>query len=114
MSLVLAWVGGFLTGEVLQLGAWKLGHADKPWRGYITGEAPAHWLFNLGLVAICGVAWSVNLLGPALEKIGLATPIAQLLTISPPFGFIMAGLVDVLGDKYAYGLLARFSKKEDA
>lgn len=113
MRLILAWLLGFLAGEVMQLGAWKLGHAEKPWNSYITGEAPAHWLFNLSLVAICGVAWSEGLLGPALEKIGITTPIGQLLSISPPFGFILSALIDVLGDKYAFGFIKRFTRKDE-
>lgn len=114
INLVVAWLLGFLAGEVMQLGAWKLGHADKPWKAYVTGEAPGHWMFNLGVVALCGVAWSTEILGPILEKVGFTTPIGALLSVSPPFGFIMAGLVDVLADKYAYGFLTRFTKKEDA
>lgn len=114
IHLVIAWLLGFLAGEVFQLGAWKLGHADKPWLSYVTGEAPAHWMVNLAFVAVAGVAWSEGILGPVLDKVGLATPIGALLAVSPPFGFILAALVDVLADKYAFGLLARFSKKEDA
>lgn len=116
IHLIVAWLLGFLAGEMGQLGAWRLNkaNAEKPWKVYITGEAPAHWMFNLAVVAVAGVAWSEQILGPLLEKVGLATPIGALLAVSPPFGFMCAALVDVFADKYAYGLLTRFSKKEDA
>ena len=111
MNTMIPYVLGFLTGELLQLGAWKMGHSKLPWKGYLQ-VGPAHWAFNLGIVAVVGVMWKFEILGPVLSHFGI-TPIAQLLTISPPFGYLMAVAADVLADKYAYGIVARFLRKSE-
>lgn len=109
MRITGAFILGFLVGELFQLGCWKMGRPERRLKGYFQ-ESWGHWCVNLTAVAVVGVLWWSELLGPLLGHIGF-TPIAQLLVISPPFGFLLAVAADVMGDKLAFGLVRYISRK---
>jgi hypothetical protein len=109
MNITGAFIAGFMLGEIFQLGAWKMAHPDAtPW-GYFK-EGWGHWCINLTMVCVMGVLWWSEMLGPILGHLGF-TPVAQLLSISPPFGFLLAFVTDIAGDKLAHGLTVYLSKK---
>ena len=109
MNIASAFIAGFFLGELFQLGAWKMGHPDRTLAGYFK-ESWGHWCINLAMVGLMGVLWYTELLGPLLGHLGFS-PIAQLLSISPPFGFLLAFATDIMGDKLAFGLTAYLARK---
>jgi hypothetical protein len=106
--MLLAFLGGVLAGELLQLGTWKTGHPGQPWKGYFDVGLP-HLLINGSVVAAVGVSWQCGLLTKILDLTG-ATPIAQLLEVSPPFGFLLATAADVYGDRIAFAFRDKVSR----
>jgi hypothetical protein len=102
VTLILYFLGGVLAGEAFQWATWKGGHRDQRWRGYWNVGLP-HLIVNLTIVLGVLAAWHCGLLAYILGMFGF-TPIAQLLSISPPWGFLVAMLADIMGDKIAYVL----------
>ena len=100
--MLVAFLLGIAAGEAFQWGTWKASHLTEPWSGYWKVGLP-HLIINVCIVTGVGVAWRWGLLTDLLALVG-ATPIAQLLSLSPPYGFVLAFTADVCGDKLAYAL----------
>ena len=100
MNLQFCFVAGIVAGELFQWGTWKGGHPDQPWAGYWKVGLP-HLLVNIAVVVGVVAFWYSGALTKLLEVAGFS-PIAQLLSISPPWGFVVAMLSDICGDKIAY------------
>jgi hypothetical protein len=99
---------GIATGELYQWCIWKSKNPDKKWRGYWIQGLP-HMGMNAAIVLGCFTAWHCGALSKIIELFG-GTPIAQLLAVSPPVGYLITLMADVLGDQIAYALQARFGK----
>ena len=107
-----AFAAGVLLGEMCQWCLWMMGHPTRGKLGYWKVGIP-HLVINLTVVIAAYAAWHCGVLAAVLGMLG-ATPIAQLLSISPPVGFLLALFSDVFGDKFAYAATtyvgSKFSK----
>ena len=102
MNLILCFLAGVLAGEAFQWSTWKATRPSQRWRGYWNVGLP-HLIVNLTIVLGVLAAWHCGLLAYLVGLFGFS-PIAQLLSISPPWGFLVAMLADICGDKIAYVL----------
>ena len=102
MILCLHYLAGILSGELFQWSTWKAGHPDEPWKDYWKVGLP-HLIVNLTVVLAVYFSWACGLLTWLLGMFG-ASPIAQLLSVSGPWAFLVAFISDICGDKIAYVL----------
>lgn len=101
MNFHLAFPFGVVVGEAFQWSTWKRGHRDKPWSAYwkFPNAGDAHLVGNVTIVLLVGAAWWGGLLTWAMAK---WTPIAALLSVSPPWEFMVAFTADTCGDRIAF------------